>query len=191
MTRHISIDCETLGLGHDAMIVSIGAIEFDLYTGERISGFLRTIDIGNSLGGGTIDASAVLWWLQQSPEAVKSAFLDNHCRVDLRLALVHLSEFLDATNPDLEDGAKPDIRLWARGNMDQLWLESAYKGMGIETPWAFRQWRDQRTFTEYFANFLPERDSAAAKHDAYEDAHYQAKCIGAVVQRLEALGHKI
>ena len=69
----IMLDLETLGKLPDAAIIAIGAVHFDLETSAIQSRFYTVVDLESSVdSGGIMDASTVLWWLQQNEEARKA-----------------------------------------------------------------------------------------------------------------------
>lgn len=185
---HISFDLETLGLKQDAMILSIGAVKFDPHTGLLGETFYRAVDITAPIGGGTIDASTVYWWMNQ-PAAARSAVFDDSEeakaeRVDLRQALVAFSEFI-GFNDDLPEGEYPDVALWQRGDKDGQWLESAYKGMNLAVPYQYWQLKDERTLTSLFKALKPTR--YGVHHNSLDDAIYQAQCLTNVFARLHSV----
>jgi hypothetical protein len=190
--RHVSIDLETLGIKPTALILSIGAVAFDPKTGEQTDdGFYRIVDIAHAIGGGDIDPSTVNWWMKQSQAARDEIFGDVNAeqRVNLRVALSELSDYLGFSEA-IPEGEFPDLVLWARGSKDEQWLDSAYKGMQLAPPFAYWQWKDERTFTGYFKQFLPDRGELVA-HNAFDDALYQSLCVSAVFRRLAAIGHNV
>ena len=66
------VDLETMGKTNNAAIISIGAVFFDesaVYCGNS---FYSVIDLRSSLDLNlTVDASTILWWLQQNETARK------------------------------------------------------------------------------------------------------------------------
>ena len=67
--NNIMLDLETMGSGPRAAIVSIGAVFFDLQTGELGAEFEVAVDLRESVKFGEMNADTVLWWLEQSDEA--------------------------------------------------------------------------------------------------------------------------
>ena len=66
--RHLMLDLETLGTTPGCVVLSIGAVEFDL-DGIK-SEFRAHIDVDSSTALGLkVDARTVMWWLDQSKEA--------------------------------------------------------------------------------------------------------------------------
>lgn len=185
MTRHISLDCESLGLDNNATLLSIGACAFDPYTGEIQDSFYEVIDLNQHLGG-TIDASTVSWWMKQSQHARDAVFGDDVEKLRLDHALVKLSEWLGFTE-QLPHGEYPDVKIWTRGSKDQAWLDSAYKGVGLQQPYQYWQFSDQRTLCDLFPEYMPVR-MGGTSHNAADDAHYQALCLVHAFQRLYSTG---
>lgn len=179
MTRHVSIDLETLGKNPQATIASIAAVDFDPLTGtvSTDSAFHRIIDL-EAPGGGVMDVSTVLWWMRQDEEARRRLFVepDLSITVPLMQALAEFSEWL-GHNDSLPEGQEyPDVMLWQRGDKDSQWLTSAYEGTGLKVPYGFWQVSDQRTLCKYVRTNAVTRDSNLA-HDALGDAVYQAECL--------------
>lgn len=187
MTQHISFDLETLGLAHDALILSIGAVKFNPFTGELGDTFHAVIDLDGP--GGVIDASTVAWWMNQSDEARNAIFGKDVVRTKLGAALCDFSEWIGFTE-ELEDGEYPDVQLWARGNKDGQWLESAYKGIGFKAPFRYWQVADQRTITNTFPLVMGDakKRAEAVVHNALTDAVDQANDLCLVFSRLLEAG---
>lgn len=179
MTRHVSLDLETLGKNPQAMIASIAAVDFDPQTGtvSTDSAFHRVIDLG-APGGGVMDVSTVLWWFGQSEEARRRLFVepDRSITVPLMQALVEFSEWL-GHNDSLPAGQEyANVMLWQRGDKDSQWLTSAYEGTGLKVPYGFWQVSDQRTLCKYVPYAFVARGENLA-HDALGDAIHQAECL--------------
>lgn len=63
--RHISLDLETLSFEPNAVVLSIGAVCFDLHTGEIGPQFQLNVDPQpDSDKGGHISESTVEWWIK-------------------------------------------------------------------------------------------------------------------------------
>ena len=161
------IDIETWGTGTNALVVSIGAVEFDLDTGELGCRFQMNIRPKTAQDAGfVIDADTVGWWLQQSDEA-RASF-----RVRLESAwrmFTDLSRFLKG------------MQVWSNGeNFDIRILREGYALLGIKCPWHFRDARDMRTFMDTMKRLgvevVPEH-GPALKHDALADAEFQARLM--------------
>ena len=118
--RDVMLDLETMGNGPRAAIVAIGAVEFDPETGTVGERFYQAVDLATAVSmGGEMDASTVLWWMQQGDEA-RAAFAKGGAH--LSKALMDFSTWLH------ERGAPDDVRVWGNGAaFDNVILASAYR----------------------------------------------------------------
>jgi len=172
--KHIMVDCETLGLMNDALILSIGAVEFDPYS-TRISDLLHeAINTSSSRDAGLqISGDTVLWWLSQEPAAQAALVKKLKTADTLGGVLRRFTVFVVGYG---------DVKLWSCGARDLTWLESAYAALGQPVPWGYRT-GDYRTIRDEFA--LPEdKPPHAGEHDALADALYQAKHLQNIYKRL-------
>ncbi|EHN97167.1 exonuclease [Escherichia coli] len=175
---HLMIDLETMGKNPDAPIISIGAIFFDPQTGEMGPEFNKTIDLETA--GGVIDRDAIKWWLKQSREA-QSAILTDEILLDD--ALLQLREFID------ENSGEFFVQVWGNGaNFDNVILRRSYERQGIPCPWRYCNDRDVRTIVELgkAIDFDARTDIPfeGERHNALDDARYQAKYVSAIWQKL-------
>ena len=166
------VDLETMGSGPTAAIVSIGCVPFDresLTVG--LDEFYTVVDLESSLKAGlTAESSTILWWMMQSEEARTELF--SRRRAQLYEALSALRYWMAGLVP-----AKNDRKVWGNGAaFDNVILSSAYKAVGLETPWNF--WNDRcfRTMKNEFAD-VPLPDRSGLHHKAVDDARYQAECL--------------
>ncbi|MFZ5272107.1 3'-5' exonuclease [Enterobacter asburiae] len=180
--QHIMIDLETMGSTPTAAIVSIGAVAFDLESGELGKQFYKRVDLKSSVeNGGTIDASTVQWWLRRDAAARSEIVADD--AVNIRQALGELGCFI------LRNSPHPDAYLWARGtDFDFPILTSAMARIDLSPVWKYRNTRDVRTI-EHAAisagmdprNAIPFEGD---KHNALHDAIHQAKTVIHIWQAL-------
>lgn len=69
MKNRIMVDLETLGTAPGSVILSIGAVRFDVEEG-LLDEFYVNIDVESSQRLGlTIDGATVMWWMKQSDAA--------------------------------------------------------------------------------------------------------------------------
>jgi len=203
--NNVMVDIECLGTSPGSVIVSIGAVKFDI-TRIRVYGkaddmgmwpstfraegaigdkFYITIDVLNSLLAGlTVDSRTCAWWATQSYEA--KAALDNTAlhtglhqgfRMDLDMALEAFAGFVD--------GAKT---IWAKGpDFDLVLLHAAYKKANLDLPWKYKRARDVRTVLalgKAVGAFEGEAVERGTAHNAQEDAEYQARQVIRVYEKL-------
>ena len=70
----VMIDIETLGKGHNAAVIAIGAVFFNPLTGETGEQFYQKIDPNDAALYGQTDGSTMAWWSKQDPAAKAEAF---------------------------------------------------------------------------------------------------------------------
>ncbi|EEC8669934.1 TPA: 3'-5' exoribonuclease [Escherichia coli] len=176
--HHLMIDLETMGKNPDAPIASIGAVFFDPQTGEQGPEFSKIIDMGTC--GGTVDISTIEWWLQRSGEARAAILAD---RIPLDDALLQLREFID------ENSGEFFVQVWGNGaNFDNVILRRSYERQEIPCPWRYYNDRDVRTIVELGKAIDFDARTAipfeGERHNALDDARYQAKYVSAIWQKL-------
>ncbi|ELK2864865.1 3'-5' exoribonuclease [Escherichia coli] len=175
---HLMIDIETMGKNPNAAIISIGAIFFDPQTGDMGPEFSKTIDLDTA--GGVIDRDVIKWWLKQSREAHSAILTDE---IPLDDALLQLREFI------AENSGEFFVQVWGNGaNFDNVILRRSYERQGIPCPWHYHNDRDVRTIVELGKAIDFDARTAipfeGERHNALDDARYQAKYVSAIWQKL-------
>ena len=167
--KDLMIDLETLDTTATCVIVSIGAVPFDLERGELLgAGFYCVLDVGKQPGR-TTSESTLAWWAKQSKEA--RAVFDDPNQILLADGLEQLKRFIGSHQP----------RVWSNGaNFDQPILAHAYAQHEMREPWPYWGSRCVRTYAA-----LPGADKAAkvlptVAHNALADAEAQAKWVMAI-----------
>jgi DNA polymerase III epsilon subunit-like protein len=170
-TRRVMIDIETVGLDIGSAIVEIGAVQFDRgLIGET---FYTSVSLTSSQEHGlTIDADTVEWWLSEHPEVASEVLVGGE---SLSHALAQFVAWYRSIEPH---------EVWANSpSFDCEMLEHAGEQVGVSMPWDFYQERDLRTLDS-----LPhdvELEQEGTEHTALDDAMYQARLAGEI---LDALG---
>ncbi|EKE7296624.1 3'-5' exoribonuclease [Escherichia coli] len=175
---HLMIDIETMGKNPNAAIISIGAIFFDPQTGDMGPEFSKTIDLDTA--GGVIDRDVIKWWLKQSREAQSAILTDE---IPLDDALLQLREFI------AENSGEFFVQVWGNGaNFDNVILRRSYERQGIPCPWHYHNDRDVRTIVELGKAIDFDARTAipfeGERHNALDDARYQAKYVSAIWKKL-------
>lgn len=172
--KNVMIDLETMGNKPNAPIIAIGAVFFDMTTGEIGKEFYREVNLESSVAVGCeMDVSTVLWWLKQSDEA-RAKFAKNDSAPQLLLVLLEFMEFMGK-------GAQP----WGNGaGFDLGILANSYRKLGLEPPWKFWAERDVRTIVELDHNNHKGMHFTGIPHYALDDAKHQVKYISAIVRDL-------
>jgi len=187
MFTHMMVDLETMGKKPGAPIVSVGAVFFDPASGKTGAEYYQVISLESSMSfAARPDASTILWWLKQSPEA-RSAIV-----VDDTVGLVEaLEQFLDFIAENAANGSK-NVQLWGNGSsFDCSLLEAAFEL--ADTPFPIPHWnyRDVRTVVELGKavglNSRYDIPFEGDQHNALADARHQVKYVSAIWQRLTAI----
>jgi exodeoxyribonuclease VIII len=171
---HLMVDIETMGESSNAVICSIGAVEFEINTGETRSVFYRKVDIQSCLDAGLIvDGATIKWWLRQNEEAQKE--ISGGGTVSIQQALTDFSEFIS--------GCADTVKLWSNGkHFDISRLADAYKACRIQIPWKYYNVRDCRTLVDIMPEIKQGIQRAGIAHHALDDCLYQIKYCSAIWQ---------
>lgn len=178
--KHLMVDLETMSNKGNAAIVSIGAVAFELSTGEIGPTFYSVVDLRSCEHAGLhIDADTVLWWLKQSSEARSQIVVDG---VNLHKALHDLSRFAEGALTD-------DVQVWGNGvDFDNVILRNAYGAVGLGPFWKHWNNRCVRTIVELGRNagIDPKKtlQFEGEPHNALDDAIHQAKYVSIIHQHL-------
>ena len=170
--KHVMIDLETLGTHADSVIMSIGAVKFDLDSEQMDNdGFYASVSIDSNLERGRkVDESTLVWWLNQSAEA---QIVFHEPKQSLDSALSSLADWLghNKRNP------------WSNGaDFDLPMLAHAYASMGWEAPWQYSNSRCVRTYRSLPA--AARMPKLGNDHHALRDAINQAKYVQAIQARM-------
>ncbi len=168
--KHIMLDLETLGTAADAVILSIGAVRFDLDTNQiDDAGFYASVSVDSNLDAKRrIQESTLIWWLQQGA-AAQGVF--HETKQALRTALVDLSDWI----------RNKECTVWSNGaDFDLPMLAHAYISLGIEVPWHFWNSRCFRTYKNLPGAKAIKVPFDGVKHNALFDAVHQAKHVQAI-----------
>lgn len=165
---HVMLDLETMGNTPDAPIVAIGACRFDK-NGVSWDTFYRKITLQSSVDAGAkIDASTVLWWLQQEAEARAELYSGDF--VDEWDALCDFANWINV-HGDV-DG------IWGNGAaFDNVILAQGFRRHRQNAPWPF--WKD-RCYRTIKSLSDVEMKREGTHHNALDDAISQAKHLIAI-----------
>ncbi|EMC3872645.1 3'-5' exonuclease, partial [Escherichia coli] len=98
-------------------------------------------------------------------------------------ALLQLREFID------ENSGEFFVQVWGNGaNFDNTILHRSYERQGIPCPWRYYNDRDVRTIVELGKAIDFDARTAipfeGERHNALDDARYQAKYVSVIWQKL-------
>ena len=159
------LDIETMGNTSNSVIVSIGAVRFDMETGETGGTFYRIVDIDSCLDAGLkVNGSTIKWWLTKSEEARKEIVKEG----------IHIAQALQEFNLFIRNSIYSEI--WSNGvRFDIALMEDAYIALKLPVPWDFHAERDVRTLVS-FAPKIQKKHADARKdilHHPIDDCKTQ------------------
>jgi hypothetical protein len=162
---HIMVDIETMDNRSNAAIVSIGAIEFDLNTGQTGKSFYTNVDLQSCLDAGLrVKGSTVIWWLQQNEQA-RLKLTENP--VKLTDALLNFKAFIDECGKD--------VQLWGNSARFDLGIlaDAFSKALTLDRVWNFRNERCVRTLVAFAPEVKETQEKIGVEHDALDDCRFQ------------------
>lgn len=168
----IMIDLETLSTETDCVVLSIGAIFFDIEKDKLGAEFYSTLSIQDQLDRGRkISDSTLRWWLSQDLNVFKEALAPN--KVSNEDVLFGFDKFLRDNCSAIKK-----LNVWGNGSsFDISILESLFKCYGRVVPWSYNGVMDLRTFKRFVGNNRKIEVPKDVKHNALADAEYQAQYV--------------
>lgn len=164
--KDVMIDIETLGLKANCVVLSIGAVFFDIEKNElgpeyyEVLRFQDQIDTGRS-----IDSQTLKWWLEKDSKFFKP-LLKSNCST-----YTTLQEFTQY----IQLNGGPCVNVWSNGSIfDIKILEDLLIQNDRRIPWNFWNIMDFRTFKRFVVINDGVNDNP---HHALSDAKYQAEYI--------------
>lgn len=178
---HVSLDIETLSTAKNAVVLSIGAVMFELRPGgdRSVVGpetFLSTLAVQPQIDKGRgISEGTLKFWAAQGAGLFESALggVDQPAT-----AITRLGQWLR----EHQHGDDP-LPVWTKGPaFDGAIIEDLCADFGMTCPVRYRDWRDVRTIESVAGYKAPEIGALA--HDPVVDATAQAKSVIECYERL-------
>lgn len=174
------LDLESLGTKTNSVILTLGAVKFDIYSNaEPYQPLYLKFDVDEQIAlGRFVDEGTLQWWGNQSAE-VRDEALSDEDRIDCNTALDQLNKFLVGVDD-----------IWAQGPVfDIPMLESLMQDLNRPRPWHYWQIRDSRTLFKLGGDPRREMDSQGL-HNALADAYNQAKAVQMIIKKLNIVKHE-
>lgn len=174
--KHVMLDTETLGTTADAVIMSIGAVKFDLdSTAISDCGFYASITVeSNLILGRRIQEDTLTWWLKQTAGAQR---VFHEGKTSLGIALTDLADWI----------GKDNMFVWSNGaDFDLPILSHAFNQIGVDVPWKFWNSRCFRTYKNLPGAKNVRAPAVGEKHNALSDAYQQVQTVQAIHKALFA-----
>lgn len=139
-------DCETLGKESNSVILSMAAIHFDpsdkkSYQEYKSSAFFVKFKVEDQIKrlNRKVGKTTMQWWAKQCDNVKIVSFKPNKALdVEFEDGYEQMRRWAASFN-------EPNSWVWARGNLDQLIMDSFEEQLEIEPIWPFKRWRDVRT----------------------------------------------
>ena len=163
--HHLMIDLETLGKTSDAVILSIGAVAFNM-DGTVGPEFEKFPKIDEQFVNRKIEWSTIQWWISQE-QAARLTIASAPRVLSLEGCLAGLSDFC-------KDNLDEKFKVWSNGaSFDIAMMNHAYDQIGLETPWSYRNQMDCRTIVYLSKISTKKYESFGTKHNAIDDCKWQ------------------
>ena len=181
-------DVETLGKESNSVMLSMAAIYFDPETKPSYedlynSAFFVKFDVEDQVRrlDRKIGKTTMQWWAKQC-DIVKAKSLKPNKAVDVKF-----EDGYEAMRKWAESKKDDQCYVWARGNLDQLVLDSFEEQLEIKPIWPFNRWRDVRTAIDILYNtsngYCPvnykgfSAEAKVIKHNPVDDCAYDAMML--------------
>ena len=183
----ICFDVETLGKQTNAVILSMACVWFDPVNKPspeqlRKDSFFVKLDATDQIKRLKRGASksTLEWWSKQCDIAKEKSLYVKPDDVKIEVGLEMMREWANKYD------AKASAWVWARGNLDQLVIDSMEEQLEIEPVFYYNRWRDVRTAIDLLigsTNGYCEVDypgfyaGSIVKHDPLDDCIYDAMML--------------
>jgi len=174
MKNHVLVDLETVGTGHNAALLSIGAVRFD-NNGLHDTFYTNLDPLDGIKHGAKADERTMAWWKSQPEELQKLMILDQQ---QLIPSLGKFTAWFNSVEKSY---------IWGFGpSFDCAILEDNYKLCGLRSPWPYNKERCGRTIIQFdpTKKHKKERRPGHYEHHALYDAIYEAGQIVAILKEL-------
>ena len=177
----IMVDLETLGRSGEYTVFQIGAVAFNIITGE----VLDTLDISSDITKDKdfrVDPETLMWWLKTDKELLFN-ILENNNSIDS----YDMFDYFKWWTLSLKNSGLTNIYLWGNGILfDNKIIQDKMEQYKLDYPIHYRNDRDLRTVIDLTANKLgitedelkeKFNDDNLTKHNGLDDAKYQVKML--------------
>jgi len=184
-------DVETLGKESNSVILSMAAIYFEpdkepSHTQLRDSAFFVKFDVQDQIKrlNRKVGKTTIEWWSKQCENVRVKSFKPRADDIQFEIGYEAMRQWANTKNDS-------KCWVWARGNLDQLVLDSMEEQLELKPIWPFSRWRDIRTAVDFLygtTNGYVEVDTPAwveafdsklhiTKHNPIDDCVFDAMQI--------------
>lgn len=181
-------DVETLGKKTDSVMLSMACIYFNPNTKPdhihlKNTAFFSKFSVQDQVTrlNRKMDKSTLDWWSNQSQNAKTQSFIPHPSDTTIEQGIQSFQSWVDSFNPT------KNTPVFARGNLDQLILDSFHDQLNIPPVFPHYKWRDVRTAIDLIFNtttgycktnhptFNP--DIHITKHNPIDDCVFDAMML--------------
>ncbi|VXC45226.1 3'-5' exonuclease [Sphingobacterium multivorum] len=171
----VMIDIETLDTTPTSVILSIGAVPFNIGDGQAGQEYSSKCNVSMQVRDGhTIGMETLKWWIEQDAGVLSNSLSGGEW---VRRSVENLNDFISEKCVD-------EVRLWSNSpSFDLVILKNA-----LNNPWPFPFWRerDVRTFVAIRSEIAKEF-ARKATHDPVDDCLRQIDMVCAVYWDLNGI----
>ena len=177
----IMVDLETLGRTGEYTVFQIGAVAFDIETGEIKDAFDKKVDITQEKDL-KVDGKTLMWWLETDKELLFK-LLSNDDDITSHELFVMFNWWIRTVLQKNYD----EVYLWGNGILfDNKIIKEKMDFYNIEYPIFYRNDRDLRTIIDLVATKLgitekeikeKFNDEFLTKHNGLDDCKHQVKLL--------------
>jgi hypothetical protein len=142
-------DVETLGKESNSVILSMAAIYFEpdkepSHTQLRDSAFFVKFDVQDQIKrlNRKVGKTTIEWWSKQCENVRNKSFKPRADDIQFEIGYEAMRQWANTKNDS-------KCWVWARGNLDQLVLDSMEEQLELKPIWPFSRWRDVRTAIDF------------------------------------------
>ena len=142
-------DVETLGKESNSVILSMAAIYFEpdkepSHTQLRDSAFFVKFDVQDQIKrlNRKVGKTTIEWWSKQCENVRNKSFKPRADDIQFEIGYEAMRQWANTKNDS-------KCWVWARGNLDQLVLDSMEEQLELKPIWPFSRWRDIRTAVDF------------------------------------------
>ena len=175
--HHVSLDIETLSINKNAVVTSIGAVEF-FRNGDLGESFHEALHAQAQIDEGRhVSVNTLKFWSEQSQDIYRETLRGTAHPITV---IEQFRIYLDNIAPD------NDLLVWVKGpHFDGAIIESLCEDLDIACPVSYRQWQDVRTL-ENVARYDEKAHVGEPDHNPLSDAIMQAKAVSDCLRSLGA-----
>lgn len=178
--KHLMLDLETYDTSPTAAVASIGAVFFNPETGHTGEAYkINCSFASNHAAGLSFSTNTLNWWANQSEYAQEGLAVP--APIPLIDALHDFAYWM------LKNHRDPYV--WGNGiTFDNVILRNAYRAVGMQAPWHWRNDMDIRTLVKLGKRFgevardTTLKPDGLIKHDAVHDCLYQIRYVSKIWQ---------